>query len=406
MIVFQRYREGRWLNLISLLMAPYIIMVFFNNFFVYKLGFYKIRDDVLLMFLGAFVSFFLGTLFFKHKSGVSTEKQNNVILQHYNMTAIRYFLYIVGVLGLLQAYIYFRQSVFLSQDVDSEGVMGNGPIGHMLLASYSVLPIYFLNWTYKKKWIDLIPILLVLLVAFTSLIKYNVLGPVVTLFIFISLYRKSLLRKASIGMGIFVAIFFVANYAIGFAIAGSDVDLRFYLGHFWAYFSGSAIYDNYIFSSGIRVGVDIFYKMMTFLMGLPNMFILKLTGDKIFPHEGQVFRDISDFGEDSNIVDVIGYLYPSKGDSLDIVIFLLVIFMTGVLFSYLYKRALSSKNSYSPFIANFLTYFVFLAFYAPFFVLPAPWEIVVWALLLPSLFLKRKNKLIKYEKNRVQYLCS
>ena len=395
LIVYQKHREGRWLNLISLLMAPYVVIVFFNNYFIYKLGFYKVSDDVILMLLMAFVAFFLGTLIFNPKMPSYSESKSKEILQRYDIRKIRIFLYIVGLLGLLEAIYYYRSGVIFNDNVDSEGVMGNGPMGHLLLSSYSVLPIYFLNWTYSKKKVDLIPILLIILVAFSSLIKYNVLGPIITLFIFISIYKQTLLKKAGIVLVLCVFLLFVCNYALGFAIAGSDVDPVFYLGHFWAYFAGSTIYDNYIFTSGIRVDVDIFYKLMTFFFALPNMFLLKLYDKTFFVHKGQGMQPISDFAESSNIVDVIGYLYPSKGDVFDIVLFLIVIFLTGVLFSFIYKSILRNNSCFNTFIANFLTYFVFLCFYAPFFVLPAPWEICVWAIFLPFFFLKRTPKTIK-----------
>lgn len=397
LIVFQRHREGRWLNLVSLLMTPYVVIVFFNNYFVYKIGFYKISDDVILMLLMAFAAFFLGTLVFKCKAKPYSEDNNKVILQRYDIKKIRWFLYIAGILGIMEAVYYYRSGVIFNNDVDSEGVMGNGPIGHLLLATYSVLPIYFLYCTYSKKKVDLIPVLLIILVAFSSLIKYNVLGPIITIFIFVALYKKSMLKKAGFILLLCVFILFICNYAVGFAIAGSDVEPAFYLGHFWAYFAGSTIYDNYIFTSGIRVDIDIFYKLMTFLCALPNMFFLKIFDFTLFVHKGQDMRPISDLAESSNIVDVIGYLYPSRGDVSDIMIFLIVIFFTGVLFSFIYKTILNSNSYFNTFIANFLTYFVFLCFYAPFFVLPAPWEICVWAIFLPFFFYKRTPKVKKYE---------
>lgn len=392
LIVFQRYRERRWLNLISLLMTPYVIIVFFNNYFVYKIGFYKISDEVILMLLMAFVAFFLGALAFTCKLKPHAESRNIEMLQQYDMKKIKWFLYIVGVVGLLKAFILYRQGVYLSEMADdSEGVMGNGIVAHMLLATYSVLPIYFLNWTYKKSLKELVPILLILIVAFSSLVKYNVIGPIVMLFIFVSMYKTSLLKKASIGMVSFVVLFFVANYALGFAIYGTEVDTFFYIGHFWKYFSGSVIYDNYIFTTGIRIDTSIFYKLMTFLFALPNMFLGKFFDVTLFPHIGQYLRDVSNFGEQSNVVDVIGYLYPSKGSFDDIILFLIVVFFTGLFFSYLYKRCLERKNKYDTFIANVLTYFVFLSFFAPFFVLSNVWEIIVWALVMPPLFYKRQT---------------
>ena len=306
LIVYQKYREGRWLNLISLLMSPYVIIVFFNNFFVYKLGFYKISDNVILMLLMAFVSFFLGSMLFKAKSQPHSEEMNTIMLEKYNMKKIKLFLYFVGVLGILKAFVLYMQGAYLNDmGDDSEGIMGNGIVAHLLLASYSVLPIYFLDCTYNKKVKDIIPVVLVILVAFSSFIKYNVLGPIVTLFIFVSLYRSTLLKKASIGLAFFVLIIFMANYLIGFIISGSDVDPSFYIGHFWKYFAGSVIYDNYIFTTGIRVDTTFFYKILTFFFALPNMFFKIIFDEEYFPHIGQSMRDVSDFGEESNVVAVI-----------------------------------------------------------------------------------------------------
>lgn len=404
MIVFQRYREGRWLNLISLLMAPYVAIVSLNNFLVYKMGFYKISDDVIIMLMMAFVPFFLGSLPFKYKVKTHPESKNSFLLQQYNISRIKWYLYFVGIIGIVKAVILYRQGSFLSDvDDDSEGIMGNGIVAHLLLSTYSVLPIYFLNWTYKKDLKGLIPVILILIVAFSSLIKYNVIGPIVTLFIFISLYRTSLLKKASIGLGFFVALFFVANYALGFAMAGSDVPAAFYIGHFWKYFSGSVIYDNYIFTSGIRVDTSLFYKLMTFLLALPNMFFGKLFDVTYFPHVGQQMRDVSDFGEQSNVVDVVGYIYPSRGEGSDILLFMIFYFVIGFFFSFLYKKRLERAMRFDTFIANFLTYFVFLSFFAPFFVLANPWEIIVWALIMPYLFYNNHRiiKLNQYATSRI-----
>ena len=402
MIVFQRYHEGRWLNLISLLMAPYVVIVSLNNFLVYKMGFYKISDDVIIMLMMAFIPFFLGSLPFRYKTKTHPESKNAFLLQQYNVTRIKWYLYFVGLIGIIKAIILFRQGAFFNDIDDSEGIMGNGIVAHMLLSTYSVLPIYFLHWTYKKDLKGLIPVILILIVAFSSLIKYNVIGPIITLFIFVSIYRTSLLRKASIGLGIFVALFFVANYAIGFAIAGSDVPPEFYIGHFWKYFSGSVIYDNYIFTSGIRVDTSLFYKLMTFLFALPNMFFGKLFDVTYFPHVGQQMRDVSDFGEQSNVVDVVGYIYPSRGEGSDILLFMIFYFVIGFFFSFLYKKRLERVRRLDTFITNFLTYFVFLSFFAPFFVLTNPWEIIIWALIMPYFFYNHhKTKLNQNAASRI-----
>ena len=59
-IYIQYKREKNVINLVSLLMAPYAVLVFLNNFFMYKIGFNKIEDEVLVMLLLTFICFFLG----------------------------------------------------------------------------------------------------------------------------------------------------------------------------------------------------------------------------------------------------------------------------------------------------------------------------------------------------------
>lgn len=400
-VVWQKKREGRWVNLLSLLMGPYIIIVFLNNFFIYKLGFFKISDDVLLMLTSAFCVFFIGTLPFKFTIYKFTDNKNKELLRTYNISKMKIFLYIVGFLGIFKVLYLFRQGLIFSADSVDENEMSNGLTAHLLLASLSILPIYFLYWSYNRNIRNFIPILLVIIVASSSMVKYNVIGPIISIFIIICLYRKSLLKKATIFLTSFIVTFFVANYALGFAIAGVDVAPSFYLGHFWTYFAGSLIDDNYIFTKGINVGVSIFEKLMIFFFTLPNMFINKFTGTKYYPFTMLKWESNStgDIGESSNVVDVIGFLFPSHGDGSEILFFYIIILLTGFVFSYLYIKCCNQKNKINTFIVIFLTYFVFLDFYSPFFVLVGPWEILIWCLILPKLF---KNKSTYNEFNRIQ----
>ena len=393
-IVFYQYkREGKPVNLLSLLIVPYIVIVIINNLIIYKFGFYKINDEVLILLSCVFIIIFLGTIPFKFSIDNHTDQNNINILKSYNIKAIKRFLYIVSFLGLSKALILYKQGILFNADNDFEGIMGTGPIAHMLLASYSVLPIYFLNWTYNRKLKEIIPVILILLVAFSTMIKYNTIGPIISLFIFVCIYRKNILKKAILSFAIIILLIFIANYAIGFALLGIKVETTFYLVHFWKYFAGSLINDNYIFSSGINVGIGIFDKLLIFLFALPNMFINKITGTTFYSYEMLPWeaQSVSNLGEVSNVIDVFGFLYPSKGDFGEIIWFAIIIFIVSILFSYIYIKATSIRNSFSPFIAIMLTYFVALDFYSPFFVLAGPWEILIWSLIIPSLFKVRKK---------------
>ena len=99
----------------------------------------------------------------------------------------------------------FRSGAFDAVNVDeAEGVMGNGVVGHLMNFSYSIAPFVFLYWTfYPKKIQYLIPILMLVVVTFGTLVKYNIIGLLVTIFMFMMVYRKSLVKKALLFLVIF-----------------------------------------------------------------------------------------------------------------------------------------------------------------------------------------------------------
>ena len=165
--------------------------------------------------------------------------------------------------------------------------------------------------------------------------------------------------------------------------------ISFYLNHLWGYIGGSLIYDNYIFTRGVRIGLGSIEKLMTFVFALPNMFLNKIFGIRLFPHIRQQDLIISYGLEQSNVVDAIGYLYPSFGSALDIIEFLLVMLLLGLIFSMLVRLMLNhSKERFNTTIAFFLAEFVLMSFFGTFYISPGPWEQLVWCAIIPQLFYK------------------
>lgn len=394
MVIYQYRREKNWVNLISLFIGPYIPLVFLNNFFIYKDGFYVISDKVLIMLLSAFILFFCGTLFFKPTHNkIVADNNYKILLQRYNFKRMTLFLSFISLCGLVKIIFMYRSGAFDASNFDdSEGIMGEGPVGHLLLMSYSVLPIYVLNIIENKKWIYFSPVFVIFLVTFCTFIKYNIIGVFVTMFIFFAIHRKDLLKRAVAGLLGFVGVAFWGNYAISFALAGNELEAKFMYGHFWKYLCGSLIYDNYIFESGVRPGIDSGYKLMTFLCALPNMFISKFFDTSFYPHIRQGENYICDFGEWSNVVDAIGYLYPSKCGFFAILFWGIAIFFIGIYFSYLYKKHIRIYDRFDMFIVVFLCYFVFFSFFGTFYVNSSPWEILVYSIFIPNIFFRYDYK--------------
>lgn len=383
-----RYSRGSLSPFIALAI-PYFFIVLANNLVIYKYGFYLISDSVLLMFLVGFICFNIGSLFVSAKIPKFSDDDVLEKLSRIDMDKIQKCLYIIAFLGIVKAIIVFRSGGFTDNIDENEGTMGNGPIGHLLLLSHSLFPYLFLKWTYTpKNYRLLIPVVLILFVTFLSLVKYNIIGIFVELFLLVVIYRKSLVKKGSMILASLVFLIFTANYALQFLVAGESTESAFILNHFWTYCSGSLIVDNYIFNSHHIADVDLSYKLLTFIFALPNMFLNKLFGVFYYPYIMLEDLPVGTGFQTSNVVDAIGYLYPSNGNLFDIVMWGLTLIAIGFLNSFLVKITRKSTLNISPFLPVYFTYFIFLSFYGTFYILSAPWETVVYTLIIPKLFRK------------------
>lgn len=397
LIIFIQYkREGNIVNLVSLITAPYFAIVFMNNFFLVKTGFYKISDSVLVMLSTSLVAFFIGaTIATPRRMPEIQETDNEARFSQYRMMAIRNVLIFIGIIGIVRVSYLILIGRFNGINFNNvEGTATSGIVGHMLLFSYSLLPIDFLYWLDNKKKISfLIPVIMIIATTFSSFIKYNVIGVIITLFSFTCIYKKSLLRKAVFFLVIFTVVLFFANYALGFYLRSVNVNSAFYVTHLWSYVVGSVIYDNYLFPNGINTHITLGYKIMTFLMALPNMFIKKVVGGNgLFPHVKKEYLSIgSVYGQTSNVTDAFGYLFPVKQGIFSYILYYILIFALGFIFSRLYLKAKSKDKFFNTRICNFMTYFVFLSFFGTFYISPGPWEILVYSSIVPFLFLKATN---------------
>lgn len=397
LVLIKYKREGNIVNLISVLIAPYAILVIINNFIMSHFGFYKISDSSLYLYIFSFVCFFIGTLPNEINPNVSIDEQDNQFrFEKYNMSGMCLILIVIGTIGILKLIINYRNGSFNAANFnDVEGMMGSGPVGHLLLLSYSLFPIVFLYWTYnKKKIIYLISVLLITIVTFSTFIKYNVIGLAVSTFLFVLIYRKSILKKSILLLVSFVILVFVGNYAIGFFAQGLSVNPIFYLNHFWSYASGSLINSNRIFTDGLNAKYDLLDKILICTMSIPRMFVGRISGREIFSYDIMPFFPISRTGEVTNVIDALSYFYPSKGSKIDIFIYFVFIIAIGYIFSAIYTI---NKKSYmfNTTINLFLTYFVFFSFFGTFYINAGPWEIIIYSLIIPYLFYDKRKLVIK-----------
>lgn len=394
-IWIQYQKEKNMINLISLLAAPYMILVPLNNFFMVRNGFYKIGDSVLLMVGSSITVFFLGTLFITPKKLPKlSESDNDIRYDKYNIKNMSSFILFVDFFCLLKFLRLYKDGMFSGANIDSaEGIMGTGTAGHLMLSCYCVLPIVFMYWLDHKKEIrNLIAVILFALVSFSTFVKYNIISIFVCIFIFVCIYKKSLLKRMFFSLGVFTIAVFVLNYFITFTAKQIKVGAVFYTNHFWTYASGSLIYDNYIFDPGFNTDLSFGYRILSLIFAFPNMFIQKVTGGGYaFPAASGGNRIIGSNGATSNVTDAFGFLFPSKASVEEYLFYYIFIFMLGLVFARLYEKAKLRAEYFDTFIVNLLVFFVFFSFFGSFYIHAAPWEILIDSFILPSVFLKKSQ---------------
>lgn len=388
------------LNVFSVLSIPYLLIVPINNLLISNYGFFEISSQTLLMLSIGLVCFFIG---FAMANKINPLTRNSHVMQQidlkiFNMRHIlRYVLFVEALTIMRFMYIILTNGISFITTEMYEGILTRGPMGHLLLSIYPLIPIIFFYWLKnKKKWGYLIATLIGVFVLFLTLVKYHVIGMLVLLYFFSIMNDKSYLRKGSISIVIIVLSCFIGNYLFQFTINDTayKVDNSYYFQHLWNYISGSLIYDNYIFTNGLRIGTDIFYKLGTFICAPINMF-LNIANITLFPHERQDFRFVSNTGEQGNVCDAIGYLYPSRGFNEDIMMFIIVLVFIGFIVTSVYNKLWKSANrqNFVVTICVLLTFFVFFSFFGTFYVTPVPWEILFWSYFSLRIF-KKKAKYI------------
>lgn len=390
------YLENKTIiNLNSLFIFPYIIIIIINNWIFYKNGFYIISDKTILMITISMIAFFIGTILIKTKRIEILDNLNITNLNGFNIKKINIILYIIGFLGLFKNILALKSGIFNAENFNnSEGYISSGIIGHLLLISYILSPYVFLYWLYTKDKKYLYSVILIAICAFSSFIKFHVISFIIIIYLFSSLYKKNIFLKGGLFFSLCIITLFLLNYLVSNIINDMEVDNNFYLNHFWKYFAGSIIHDNYIFDGTEYLGDNVFYKIISYLFTLPNMF-LYLIGIKIFPHEGPKLVSLSSIYEEGNVVDVYGSLYPTNGSFIDILVYFVMIIIIGAISKYIYiNRLKNCKYKLDVFVITYLTFFCFLNFFAPYATLTTTWEILVWSLIIPPLFYNNKRKYI------------
>ena len=154
----------------------------------------------------------------------------------------------------------------------------------------------------------------------------------------------------------------------------------------WKYIGGSSINSNIIFDDGLHIELDVFYKIGTMLFALPNMFIKVFSGNRICPSIGLPMYPVASIGESSNVIDFIGFLYPSKGDLCDVFLWSMIMLYFGGIARIFFKNHLNRRACFTLSTWVFMTFFCFFSFFAVYGILSSVWEILTYSIIIPPIF--------------------
>lgn len=392
------------LNIPTVLCFPYFVIIPLNNLVMYKYGFYSIDDSVIYLISTGLLCFSLGSFFIDYNKRLSgtaipAADDNHDKLNDYKIRSMLFYIIIVeAIISARVLSVVARHGVSYIASSSFEGYIISGILGHVFLTIYPLLPVLFYYWLKNKRDVFyLIVYLIGVGLYFLTFVKYHVIGMIVLTYLFVSLEDRKYIKKGAITLLVTAVGIFIGNYILGFTLYGtaSKVNKIYYFKHLWTYISGSLIYDNVIFVQGVRVGVGILYKLGSFVLAPVNVFINALLGIRIAPHESLPFRLVGSNGEKGNIIDAIGYLYPSQGSVFEVAAFYIVLFLFGVLFSLIYHREIKKTQRLSVPVCVFMTFFVFFSFFGTFYVNLPPWEILIYSYVLLPLFSERNIALLK-----------
>lgn len=399
MVLFDFYVHRRMINVVSVMTLPYMIIIPINNYFAVRYGFNRILDQTIGMIMGGLICVFLGSLAVNFNRRVSKTniiydyKQDGEKFGFYNMVKMKRYVIFVELIMAIRLLIIVRNFGFgyLSDDYAESNFISGIP-GHLYLTIYPLIPIVFYYWLKNKKNISYLLISIVgMIFAFLSFTKYHSIGLIILIYLFVALEDHRYLKKGAIALVITAIAIFMINYLLGFLAKNllNEVSSDFYMLHLWKYIGGSCIHDNTIFIKGQNIGIGYLFKILYCTIPLLNMIFSGIFGAGIQMPFNISYDLVGINGERSNVLDFIGFIYPSKGGVLDILIFAFIMFSIGGIFTYIYNQSLRKTDRFAITICVFMTFFCFLSFFGVFASKSMTWEVVVWSSIFPVLFDKR-----------------
>lgn len=386
-LLFTNYkRKGTIFDPFFFVMGPYVVLIAINNIFMTGLGFFKISGSAILLHIIAMLLFFVGYYFADYLVASNVRLgtvATNKCSKNTNMDTVKLLLIIAH--GILLIDRIYRLAAYGAVNFIAGGEYGPSSIPahtEILIVPLSIILLENdIIAAGKKNRTSIILVAISALFLFSTFIKYHIISGILIAVVFIGMKHPKLFTK--IGMlciGLVVA-FFVGNYAVSFFAQDLAPDVSFYIKHLWGYIAGGTInLDGAVaFFDQNDTQLSIGKWLASMVTSFPNMFYYKLFGNNLINYSFHVLMPNFDLGaSDSNVLSVLAAAYCQTNK------FVFGIFMLGwgFLCQWVYASALKRNEERGLLIASIFIGFNLLSFFASFFELSHPWEMMIQTFLI------------------------
>lgn len=386
--ITEYYLTRRIFNPTTILGWPFVVVIGINKIFGNKLGFYEISSKTIFYITTGIFAFFIGSIFsIIIKKCINRNKYKNInkknqILIDYKINKIYNYSMIIIIINFGRLFVFWNRyglRNFIIND-GMESILLTGIFSHFLLTLYPLIPILTSYGLRNKLYKYFLPLILISILMFFTFTKYHLISLALIVIIYLNIENPKLLSK-TIPVIVLIPIgIFILNYLTNFRARGIVAEENYILNHLFNYISGGLIYDSV--NPGITYNnYGIVEIILTMIMVIPNLFTNALFGVKFYPFEVLPFSSMGWNGERGNVLNTISFLF-SSGNILGTLILMVLL---GVLIGFIH----SQRKIQYPFMATVYT-FLFLSFYATFLVLAPPWEMIIFSVIIPRIFVEKR----------------
>ena len=378
--------------------GPYIAILFVNNIIMSNLlGYYLISEEVQKVILFTELVYFFGSAFgsivMSKKTRIWFERSNEITCEkvffNFDM-ANKYTLFTIFLVFFQRFLLWYNEGFGAISKDDFSGLALSGLSGHMFISLYCIIPILFYEAVKTKSKKLLCSVLLSIITAFSTFVKYNVIMLILLIALYYMIRERKKSRKIIIRTVIVVIALFSLNYVVLYISSGrfDSSTLLFTINHAWKYIAGGTISMNEIVNNNY---ID--YSFSDFILesviAIPNMFIYFFSG-KMFalPNSlsvvmNDLYPRVSSLGEQTNVISFVGSMY-SNGQH--IVVYYFAMFIWGLVNSI---TVLHTKYFNTKILSTTGCAFIILSvlsFFGNYWTLTMPWEILIYSILVPYVF--------------------